>query len=214
VVGVVGSIRHQDLSGGEVNRAGAAYVLYSDPRHTPRTYTLAVRSEASAESVARDVRAIARDLDPDVPLYEVGAMTDRIEGSVASRRFALTLVTLFASVAVGLAATGVHGVLVVAAAQRRREFGIRMALGSSGRRIVSLVVGETATLVAIGLGVGLIAAVLVRGALAETVFEFGAGEGVVWILSAGLLVATSLAALVGPAIRVARIDPVDVLAEE
>lgn len=214
VVGVVGSIRHQDLAGRERNRAGAAYVLYSDPRHTPRSYTLAVRSEASAESVAREVRAIARDLDPDVPLYEVGAMDARIEGSVASRRFALALVTLFASVAVGLALTGVHGVLAEAAAARRREFGIRMALGSSPRGIVSLVAGEAAILVATGLGVGLASALLARGALGETVVGLGAGEIVVWILSMGLMALASFAALVGPALRVTRIDPVEVLTGE
>jgi ABC-type antimicrobial peptide transport system permease subunit len=189
-------------------------VLHTDPQHTPRSYTLVVRTDRSVESIDREVAAVTRDLDPDLPLYEVRSLSDRIEDTLAPRRFALALVTLFASVAAGLAATGVHGVLAEAASTRRREFGIRMALGGTRRQIIALVLRETATWVTIGLAFGLAVAALARGRLARTGIDFGPHEIVIWLLAAGLLVATSLVALVGPALRITRIDPVDVLAEE
>ena len=165
-------------------------------------------------------------IDPDGPHYvdivrstvaaarpDLRAMLERTDVSLAARKIALGLAGTFGVVAVLLAALGVYGVLAHLVAQRRREIGIRVALGSSARAVFRLVLGEGLWLTVTGLVVGMVGAIAVARSLADQVFGIAPTDPVVL---GGVVLATGAIALLAcvlPAVRATRVDPIVVLTE-
>src|SRR5690606_14487133 len=153
----------------------------SDAEHVGAYYT-PVRQEANgyfalvarardgfdAAALTPNVRAIVGRLDPDLALFDVQTMDERLANSLVDRRTPMTLLLVFAGVALFLAVIGIYGALAYAVARRRREMGIRMALGSGPREIFRLILGDGLRVTTIGLALGLGAS----GALAGLVSSF------------------------------------------
>jgi predicted permease len=176
--------------------------------------TLMLRTAAAPESLLGPLREIVRALDPAVALYGASTMSDTLAESLRRRTFTARLLGLFAGIALALALLGVYGVLSYVVVQRRREVGIRMALGASRGRVVSMVLGEGVALAAAGVGIGLVGALGLSSLLEGLVFGVAAWDLASGLLAAlGLLLAAGLASAV-PAARATRVDPAATLAAE
>jgi ABC-type antimicrobial peptide transport system permease subunit len=152
-------------------------------------------------------------IDPELPLYGVMTMSDRIDGTLTDRRTPMLLALMFAAVALFLAAMGLYGVLAYQVAQRRKEIGIRLALGSEPGGIFTLVLREGVGLLVAGLIAGLAGAFAIRRAMESQLYGIGAMDPLVLASVAGVLFVVAVAACAVPARRAARIDPVVALGE-
>jgi ABC-type antimicrobial peptide transport system permease subunit len=139
-------------------------------------------------------------------------MDDAIAGSVAQPRLQMTLLVIFASVAVTLAAVGVYGVMGYTVSQRIPEIGVRMAMGASPGQVIGMVVWQGAQLALLGMIVGLVGAVFVSGAMQTLLFEVRGLDPVTFAIAPVVLGAAALLASYVPARRAARISPVAALA--
>ncbi len=211
VIGVVGSIRQRGLVESD-DRIGAYYFPY---RQSPWRYlTFVIKSERDRESVAREVRAAVASIDPELPLFDLLTMEERIHQSLVARRTALLLSASFGAVALLLAAVGIYGVLAYLVSQRTREIGIRMALGGTTRSAFELVLREGAVIIGFGLALGVGGALLLGGVLEQHLYGVGAAEPSVLGVVTGLLAAVALLASAIPAFRAASIHPVQAIRGE
>jgi predicted permease len=210
VVGVVAEVKQRGLASPE-ERFGAYYFPYAqEPR---RSLTLVARVDGDPLQVASAVRREIASLDPELPLYDVQTMTARVDDSVAGRRVAVGLAAAFGLVALLLATLGIYGALAYQVTQRRREIGIRMALGSATFGVFRLVLLEGASVLAVGLGLGLGGLFALRRVLAAQLYGVAPHEPVVVAAVTLLLTVVGLTACALPARRAARIDPVVALAD-
>ena len=171
--------------------------------------SLLVRGQRSIPLTA--IRASIRAVDPDVPVYDVQSLEDRIAVTVGPTRFYTVLASVFAIIAVVLGAIGVYGVLADAVSRRRRELGIRVALGAAPRTLVSGVLMDGARLAALGVGVGLLASFWTGSALRALLVDVGARDPISLIGSAVIFGLVALIASLGPAARAVRADPIEAL---
>jgi predicted permease len=211
VVGVVPEIRISGFVAAD-DRVGAYYFPY--PQEPSRGMTLTVKASADPMALTPLVRRELASIDPELPLYSVMSMRERMDQSLVDRRTPMLLAVTFAAVALFLAALGIYGVLAYQVSQRRREIGIRMALGSNATRIFRMVLGEGVALLAIGFGAGLAMAVAIRGALQAQLYGIGALDPSVLTGVALVLGLAALVACMVPARRAARIDPVVALTDQ
>ncbi len=153
------------------------------------------------------MRSEIREFDPDLPIYDVRTMEQRIGESLAPRRFAMLLLSIFALLASGLAALGIYGVVAFVVAQGTKDMGIRMALGATPRRIALLVVQHGLLMAAGGIALGIAGALVLTRLMRTLLFGIGPTDPVTYLLVSALVVATALAACYLPARRAARLDP-------
>ena len=173
--------------------------------------TLGVRTFSAASSVTSAVRAAIAALDPHVPIYDVETLEARMRTEESPVGFAALLLNVYSGLAVVLAGIGVFGVLSAGVAARRRELGIRAALGCRPSRLLKGVVVEALSLSVIGIVVGVAVSSALSRAFGRLLFGVGSGTLLPLAIAAGLLIALAMAASVGPARRAARVDPLQVL---
>jgi putative ABC transport system permease protein len=210
VVGVVGNVRTAGLT--EKEPVGAYYFPLA--QNAGRGMTLVARTAGEPESLVNAIRQQVTAMDPELPFFAVKPMQLRVEESLVSRKTPMMLATLFGAIALFLAAVGIYGVLAYQVAQRRKEIGIRMALGSDGRRIFSLIVSEGLWLLGLGIGAGLAGAFAIRRVMETQLFGVQPMDPVVLALVTGVLGVVALLACAVPARRAARIDPLIALADQ
>jgi predicted permease len=210
IVGVVASVKQRGLASAD-ERIGAYY--YPVTQSSRRQLTLVARTTGDPSALATDIRREIAALDPELPLYDVHTMAERVDRSVAGQRAAMTLASCFGAVALLLSALGIYGVLAYQVTQRTREIGIRMALGSESGRVFKLVVGEGAALLAIGLALGFAGLYGVRTVLAKQLYGITPFDPVVLGTVTALLALVALVACLVPARRAAKIDPLVALAD-
>ena len=203
VVGVVGSVRMTGLT--EKEPVGMYYFPFA--QNVGRGMTLVTRTAGDPSTIVGSVREKVRAIDPELPFFGVRPMSQLVDESLVSRRTPMLLATLFGAVALFLAAVGIYGVLAFLVAQRRKEIGIRMALGSGGRQIFNLIVAEGLWLLAIGVGVGLAGAFAIRKAMETQLFGVQPMDPLVLSAVVGVLGVVAFAACAIPARRASRIDP-------
>ena len=208
VVGVVEDVPMLGLAD-ESRRVGAYY--YPLPQN-PGSFSVVARTTLDPESLASSIRKEIASLDPEVPFYNVTTMRDVLDESLVSRRLPMLLAIAFGVVALFLSAIGIYGVLAYQVAQRRREIGIRMALGSSVRGVFGLVLADGAKIVTIGLALGLAGAYLSGTYIEAQLFGVRALDPMVIAAVAILLAVVSFVAVSIPARRAARVSPVIALA--
>jgi putative ABC transport system permease protein len=201
IVGVVPEIKYRGLP----NNPTADPDLYFpiDDRSVP---AVVLRTSVDPTSVTGAVRAALRELDPNIVVYNVAPMNDRVAAMSAQAQFTTWLMGLFAGVALLLAVVGIYGVMSYLIAQRTREFGIRLALGASPRAILGLVFGVGLKLVVLGVAIGIGAAVLLSRSLATQFFGVSTLD-VSGLAAVVLLAITTLLACLVPAFRATRVDP-------
>ena len=173
-----------------------------------RALNVVIRTTApDPTSVAGSVRQQIRELDADLPVYNVRTMQQRVDESLARRRFAMTLLTLFAALALGLAAIGTYGVIAYLVSQGTREIGIRLALGATPSQVVGMVVRAGMLVVAAGITTGLVCAFVVTRFMHALLFNVTPTDATTFTSIAGVLAAIAFAAIYAPARRAAKIDP-------
>ena len=176
--------------------------------------TLMVHTTGDPEATLGPLREIVRELDPAIALYGEDTMERTLAGSMRHRSFAARLLGLFAVVALAVAALGVYGVLSFVVERRRREVGIRMALGASRTQVVRMVLGEGVLLAVVGAALGMAGAFGLSSWLESLVFGIsprGLGSG---IAAAVVLLGAAIVASAIPAARATRVDPAATLAAE
>jgi putative ABC transport system permease protein len=213
VVGVVADVKHRALDGAARPEVFQPYPQL-DPGFTAawaRGLSVVVRSGADPGVVAGAVRRTLAEVDRDRPAIRVRPMAELVGDSVAQPRFRTLVLGAFALIALALAATGVFGATAYFAAQRRREVGVRMALGARRRDVLALVLGWGGRLAAVGLALGLAGSLLFTRWMASLLFEVSPTDPATFAAASGLLAAAALAAAFLPARRAAGLDPVAVL---
>jgi ABC-type antimicrobial peptide transport system permease subunit len=167
--------------------------------------------------IAPIVAAVKREvesLDQDQPIGQITTMDEAIALSLATRRLTMALLGAFAVVALGLASVGLYGVMALTVTQRTRELGIRMALGAERANIFKLVLGQGMSLIAIGIGIGLIGAFAAGRALMSLLYNVGAIDAGAVVTAVISLVLVALIACWVPARRATRVDPIIALRTE
>jgi len=211
VVGVARALRYENLddSGATV---GAYYRCNAqDPAST---FTFAIKTAGDSASTVRALRAEIARLDPELALFDIHSMSERIDVSLASRRTSMLLANAFGGVALFLASLGIYGVLAYLVAQRTREIGIRVALGSTQGGIVRLVLREGFKLVATGFVLGMVSAAFLQKAVATQIYGLRPYDPLVLAGVMALLAGIALLACAVPARRAMSVDPVVVLRYE
>jgi predicted permease len=215
VVGVVPEILLEDLSG-RANQAGAFYTPWSEVNadRFPTTYGLIIRTSVAPAAVMNAVRSEMARLDPEMALFDTQSMSQRQVGSLGRQRMAMSLAGAFGGVALFLSALGVYGLLSYLVAHRTREFGIRLALGSSSGGIFRLVLTEGLQFIGIGLAIGLGGAVVLGDMMASQVYGVEPGDPLLLAAAGAVLVVVALVATLGPARRATRVNPLEILNAE
>ena len=209
IVGVVGDVHHASL---EAAPQPTFYVPY---RQDPwPSMTFAVRTAMPPATLAPAVREAIWQIDKDQPVAGVLTMDQRLSNSLSRRRFSVTLLTAFGGVAVVLAAIGLYGVLAFIIAQRRREIGVRMALGATPRDVVGQVMREGLRLAGVGVAVGVALALALTQLIATLLYGTSARDATTFIAVTTLLVVVAAGASAIPALRASRVDPLTALRDE
>ena len=206
VVGVVTDVKSQSLT---VEPGPDIYV--SSLQVIDGWMYFLLRTEVDPESLVDDVRGAVAAVDPNQPVHDVLPMRERLLETVWQQRVSGLLFGLFAALALGLAATGIYGVLSYSVEQRARETGIRMALGARPGQVLREILGETLRLTLLGVALGLAGAIALARALASLLYGVSPLDPPTFAAVCLLLVAVALAAGYLPARRATRVDPLEAL---
>jgi predicted permease len=177
-------------------------------QRTGRTVRIVVRAQGDPLSLAGPMREQIRALDPNLPLAQPTPLADTVDRSIARPRFYMSLLTLFAGVALALSATGIFGVMSYSVVQQSKEIGIRMALGASSAGVLRSVVGRALSLAGLGVIAGTIAALLLGRILRNQLFGVSVFDPATVAVVIAVLMISAAAASLLPAARAARIDPI------
>jgi putative ABC transport system permease protein len=211
VIGVVRNLRLDDLAG---NGTPVGVYYFPMSQSPERSFTFAVKSVSDLGAVGRAVRAGIAGIDPQLALFDVHTMAERTELSMSTRKTPMTLALGFGGLALFLSAIGIYGVLTYLVTQRRREIGIRAALGCTASGIVKLVLSEGLVLVGIGLVLGVAGAAALRKALENELYGVQPLDPLVMASVTAVLGLVALSACLLPARRATQVDPVIVLNEQ
>ena len=209
IVGVVGDVRDTSLA------RDPSPIMYVPFAQAPFWGAeVAVRSNLSAGAIAKAIRMQVAQIDKNLPVTGVETMDASIGATVVQPRFRAWLVGLFGAMALVLAAAGIFGVISYSVSRRTHEIGIRMALGASGGKVMRMVLGESASMILIGLALGLAAALGLTRLLTNLLFAVRPTDPLTFAGVAAILVLAALAASYIPARRAMHVDPAIVLRHE
>jgi len=203
VVGVVGSAKRGNLA--EQSPVGQIYLDYQ--QDVPGSIQVVVKADRNAPQVVGAIRRAVREVDPQLPIYDVKSMQQRVAASMVDQRAAMTLCAIFAGLALLLSAVGIYGVLAYAVTQRTREFGIRTALGAGQGQIIGMVVGNGLRLAGLGLAIGAVAAFAVTRLMTTMLYDVKPADPIVFVAVAVVLGAVAVVASLIPSLRAAAIRP-------
>ena len=206
IIGVVGDVREWSI---ERDPVPTVYYPYSHLNNTSMIFL--VRAARNPSSLAEPSRRIIRGLDPAQPIAEIRTMEDILGENFSRQRFSAWLLSGFSMVALILAGVGIYGVLAFSVAARTRELGVRAALGADSGRIIALVLETAARPIIGGVAAGIAAALALTSLLKSLLFGVGPRDPLTFIVVPCLLAAVALIAAFLPALRAARLDPMEAL---
>jgi putative ABC transport system permease protein len=175
---------------------------------------IVLRTSVPPASLGAEMRETVWALDPTLPVADLQPMDNVLFDSVARPRFLTLLLLIFGSVALALAAVGTYGVMSYTVAERSHEMGIRMALGAKASSVVRLVMRQGLTVAGLGLGVGLVGALVLTKLMSSILFGVGARDVTTFVSVPLLLTAVAVVACLVPARRATKVDPIEVLRAE
>jgi predicted permease len=206
---IIGIVTHVKTYGLDIESPGQIYM--SNAQYPYRWSWLVVRTVGDPTAFASTVTRVVHELDPDEPVSLVRTMDALMSDLLRTRRFTLDLLALFAMVAVTLAVVGLYGVIAYGVTQRRRELGIRLALGAQRRQIARMVLREGGAITLAGAVIGWIGALASGKLLTSLLFDVSARDVTVLLSTSAILVGVALLACLLPAGRATRIDAAEVL---
>jgi len=203
IVGVIGDTREEALARKPIPEVTVSAL------HWPRfVMTLVVRTSTDPVSLVSAMRTEVKDLDTELPVYDVQTMEDVLAAEVVSQRFNAGAVAAFAGLAVLLASIGIYGVMAYAVSQRTHEMGVRMALGAARGNVLRMVLNEGLRLALIGVGLGILASIILSPIIRGLLFGVKTSDLATYVFVTTAFMAVSLTACYIPARRVTRVDPV------
>jgi putative ABC transport system permease protein len=209
IVGIAGNVRQAGL------RTAAAPTLYAPYRRLPESEMLLVlRSSLPRAALSSAASRVIRAIDPDVPVYDVATMRDRLAEALSTQRANVALMGVLAALALLLAAIGIFGVIAYMVSRRSPEIGIRMALGAQRSDVLRMVLGQGMILAFAGIVIGLGGALAATRALRTLLFEISPRDPLTLAASVLLFAGVAAAACYVPARRAIRVDPMATLRHE
>ena len=209
IVGVVGVVKQYGL---ETDGKIATY--FPQQQQPDQRMFLAVRTSSEAAGLSSAVVSQIHAVDPDVVVYGIRTMQERLHDSLARQRFSSTMLGVFAVFALLLAAVGLYGVMSHLVTQSTHDIGVLVALGARPRNVIGLVVRQGMQLAGVGIAVGLVGAAALTRVMASLLFGVSTTDAVTFAALPALLAAVAFAATIIPAWRTTRVDPVVALREE
>jgi predicted permease len=209
IVGVVGSLRHHGFT-----RDPRPEMILPYRQFQFSSMTLVVRSALTHTSVASTVKTAVQSLDAQLPVYRVRAMDEFLADSIAQPRFVTFVLGGFAALALALALVGVYGVMSFIVGQRQREIAVRIAVGARGSQVIAMIVGQSFGYTAVGILVGLAAAVGGTRLMSGLLFGVSSTDSATFSAATVAVVLAALAATAIPAWRAARTAPINALRAE
>jgi putative ABC transport system permease protein len=209
IIGVVGDVRQMGL-----DTPAEPTVYWPHPELVMSGMTILVRTVNDPLTLVSAVRNELQQMDPEQPMAAIATMDQLLAGSLSRSRFTMLVLAVFAALALVLACVGIYGVIAYSVTQRTQEFGIRIALGASRRDVLGLVLGQGTRLTLLGIGLGIISALIVTRLMATLLYGISASDPVTFTAVALLLAAVALAACYIPARRATRVDPIVALRYE
>ncbi len=211
VIGVADDVRYSGLN---VAAVPVVYAPYAQGSEGSTNMYVTIRTDGDPLNIVSAVREQVWQVDRDQPIASIRTMEDRVAASVAQPRLEMIVLTMFAALAVLLAAIGIYGVTSYSVTQRNREIGIRVALGAERSQVFSLILRHAARLVVLGLSLGVVGALLVTRVMRTLLFEVSPTDPAVFSAFAVGLALTACAAACVPARRATRVDPIVTLRYE
>jgi predicted permease len=209
IVGVVGDVR-----GASLDAPIRPRIYYPQAQEPSGSLWIVIRHTGSAGTLTAALRGAVRDIDRNVPVQDVTTMYTHLAQSMADRRYPMLLLTAFAALALVLAAVGLYGVLAYVVGQRTQEIGVRLALGARPAEVLGLVVTQGMRLVGVGIALGLAGALLATRAVQSLLYGITPTDPVTLAVTGLGLVCVALVAMVVPARRAAKVDPMEALRYE
>jgi putative ABC transport system permease protein len=218
IVGVVGHVKHYGLDVPARVEPEFYFLVQQIPEQflsmVAQDLHLLIRTSNNPESVADSVCNELKAIDPEQPIMAPVTMQKMVDDSLAARRFTMILLSIFAVVALFLAAAGIYGVLSYAVVQRSKEIGIRMAVGAKKEDVFKLMLGGGFRLICFGLILGILCSLALSKLLASQLYGVSATDPATFVLVSLLLCSVGLAATYVPAARAMKVDPLSVLKYE
>jgi putative ABC transport system permease protein len=204
----------EEASAGETEGAGKGVYYFPLDQQNSSAIFLIARTSGDPSALSAAIRDAVHDVDPTQPVSDLKTMDQRISISMGPRRSAVALLSVFATMALTLAAVGLFGLIRFTVTQRTQEIGVRMALGATRRDVLQMVLGESLRLALLGVAFGLIAAFALTRVLASLLYGVSATDPVTFAGTAVTLTLVSLLASWVPAYRATRVDPLVALRYE
>lgn len=204
VLGVVGRVNMESLN----QNSNRVQGYFSYAQNPASGMTVIVKAASDPNLLIKSIREQLKAIDPDQPLFNVRTMNEIRAESVASERLNLTLLSLFAGIALVLAIVGIYGVMSYSVTQRTHEIGIRMAIGAQPRDVFKMIIGQGMTMALIGVGIGLIGAFGLTRLMATMLFGVEPTDPLTFAAIAILLTTVALIACYVPGRRATKVDPV------
>jgi len=209
IVGVVGDVRYDGLN---ATPSPTMYVPFTQDPFS--TMWVVMRTSGQAASLAAPARQVVRGLDPTLPIYSLNPLATIASESIASQRFSMLLLALFAGTALFLSAVGLYGVVAYSVTQRTREIGLRVAIGAEPGDVLRLVVGGGLKLALAGVVIGLGGALALSTFVKSLLFDVVPSDPTSYAVTAGVLLVVAAIACYIPARRATRVDPMVALQAE
>lgn len=209
IIGVAGDVRQMGL-----DTPSEPTVYWPHPELVYSGMTILVRTSNDPLALVSAVRSELQQVDPEQPLAAVATMEQLLGDSLARSRFTMQLLGIFAAIALALASVGIYGVIAYGVSQRTQEFGIRIALGAESRDVLRLVLGQGTRLVLLGIGLGVVLALMLGKFLATLLYGISPTDPLTFGAVALLLALVALAACYVPARRATRVDLIETLRYE
>jgi len=209
IIGIVGAVKHNGLA------EKVEPHIYTTMAQTPQSNAyLVVRARGDFAGAVPTIRSEVRQVDPNIPVYQVHPMTELIGSTLSNQKLTNLLLTSFSVLALLLAAVGIYGTMSVYVASRTNEFGIRLALGAQPSNLIRSVLREGLMLTLSGVVVGIAGAFLLTRTITSLLFEVSPTDPIVFTGIPLLLFVVAMASCFAPALRASRIDPIEALRYE